>query len=392
MRDTAINVVAFDARYMNDQYHGIGRYAYNLFEALTRLDPNRCYIAYYNPGYRNSRFNMEALEERPNVRLRPIRLPLYLPGEQFVWPVLLARAQADLFHSPYVTLPLLARTKLVMTVHDLIFELHPEYRPQSYLQRFYRPVTQLGIKRADLVLTVSEATSRDIQVYYQVNHARIHITSNGVDTTFRPESDPIRLATVRERYCLPEHFILTIGAGRPHKNVETLVEAFAHLDPALAPTLVIGGELDSRFPDGVSTRIDAYGIASRVVRPGMIREADLPVIYGLADIFVFPSLIEGFGLPPLEAMACGTPVVAATTSAVSEVVGDAALSFDAHNAEQLAIVLRSALTDTALRTVLRQRGLERVRSFTWERVAQATLQAYASIETTTGNLLHVPAH
>src|SRR5205807_6094997 len=141
-----------------------------------------------------------------------------------------------------------------------------------------------------------------------------------------------------------------------HKNVETLVEAFARLDPALAPALVIGGELDPRFPDGVGARIHAHGIASRVVRPGIIREADLPVVYSLADVFVFPSLIEGFGLPPLEAMACGTPVLASTTSAVSEAVGDAALAFDPRDPEQLVTALSRVLSDAALRTTLSQRG------------------------------------
>src|SRR5437867_4545275 len=113
----AIRTVAFDARYVNDRFHGIGRHAYNLLDALTQLDPDRRYLAYYHPGYRNTRFDMEKLSERPNVELRPIRLPLYLPSEQLVWPLLLARARVDLFHSPYVVLPLLARIRLVMTVH-----------------------------------------------------------------------------------------------------------------------------------------------------------------------------------------------------------------------------------------------------------------------------------
>ena len=389
---TAIRTVAFDARYVNDRYHGIGRHTYNLLDALTRLDPDRRYLAYYHPGYLNTRFNMETLRERSNVELRPIRLPLYLPTEQLVWPTLLAHARADLFHSPYVVIPLLARIRSVMTVHDLIFERHPEYRPRSYLQRFYRPITHLGTKRADLVLTVSESTGCDVQAFYRVNRARIHVIGNAVDPTFQRESDPARLAAVRERYGLPERFILTVGAGRPHKNVETLVEAFARLDPSLAPALVIGGELDPRFPDGVSARIHAHGIVSRVIRPGMIQEADLPVVYSLADVFVFPSLIEGFGLPPLEAMACGTPVLASTTSAVSEAVGDAALAFDPRDPAQLATVLSRALTETALRTTLSRRGVERVRAFTWERAACETLQAYATIEATTGEALHAPTY
>jgi glycosyltransferase involved in cell wall biosynthesis len=387
---TAIRTVAFDARYVNDRYHGIGRHAYNLLDALTKLDPDRRYIAYYHPGYRNTRFNMATLRERSNVELRSVRLPLYLPGEQLVWPIVLARAGADLFHSPYVVLPLLARIRTALTVHDLIFEQYPEYRPRSPLQRFYRPVTYLGIKRADLALTVSEATSRDLHAYYHVDRAHIHVIGNAVDLTFQRERDPARLAAVRERYGLPKRFILSVGAGRPHKNVETLVKAFARLDPCLAPTLVIVGEYDRRFPDSVGAGIHAHGLARRVVRLGSIREADLPAVYSLADVFVFPSLVEGFGLPALEALACGTPVLASATPAVSEAVGDAALAFDPRDPEQLATALSRALTETTLRTTLIRRGAERVRERTWERVARATLQAYASLEATIGHRTMLP--
>jgi glycosyltransferase involved in cell wall biosynthesis len=375
-----IRTVAFDARYVNDRYHGIGRHAYNLLTTLSRLDPNRRYLAYYHPGYPNTRFNMEVLGERSNVWLRPLRLPLYRPGEQLIWPVVLARARADLFHSPYVVLPLAARVRSVITVHDLIFERHTEYRPRGYLQKFYGPVTRLSTKRADVVLTVSEFTRREIQAYYRVDQKRVRVIGNGVESCFRPESDPARLSAVRERYGLPGRFILTVGAGRPHKNIETLVDAFARLDPSLAPVLVIGGERDLRFADGVSARVDDQGLATRVVRTGPIREADLPTIYSLAEVFVFPSLVEGFGLPALEAMACGTPVVAANSPAVSEAVGDAALKFEPRDPCELATRLTAVLTDPGLRAALVQRGSERVRGFTWERVARATLRAYASIE------------
>lgn len=375
-----IRTVAFDARYVNDRYHGIGRHAYNLLSTLTRLDPDRRYLAYYHPGYPNTRFNMEVLRERSNVALRPMRLSLYRPSEQLVWPVVLARARADLFHSPYVVLPVAARVKSVITVHDLIFERYPEYRPRGYLQKFYGPITRLSTKRADVVLTVSEFTRGEIQAHYRVDEIRVRVIGNGVDARFRPELDAARLAAVRERYKLPERFVLTVGAGRPHKNVETLVDAFARLDPSVAPALVIGGERDPRFADGVSARIDAQGLATRVVRTGLIREVDLPAIYSLAEVFVFPSLVEGFGLPPLEAMACGTPVVAANSPAVSEAVGHAALTFEPRDPCELATRLVIALTNAGLRAALIQRGSERVRRFTWERVARATLQAYASVE------------
>lgn len=392
MKNQAIKTVAFDARYINDRYHGIGRYAYNLLDALAKLDPDRRYLAFYHPDYPNTRFNIETLREHDNVELRPIRLPLYTPREQFIWPSLLSRSQADLFHSPYVALPLLARIKSVLTIHDLIFERYQEYRPRGILKHFYGPVTQLGVNRADLILTVSEATKHEIETYYPIKQARIHITGNGVDVIFKREDNVARLIAVRERYHLPEHFILTLGAGRPHKNVAILVEAFARLDPSLAPTLVIGGELDQRFPDSVGARIHVHNIANRVIRLGTIQEADLPALYSLADVFVFPSLVEGFGLPLLEAMACGIPVIASTTPAVSEVVGNAALTFDAHDPEQLALALNKILTNTILQTALIQHGRERIRTFTWENVAQNTLKAYASIDATVGEMSHAAIH
>ena len=331
---------------------------------------------------------MDTLKERPNVDLQAVQLPLYSPAEQLTLPLLLAHARADIFHSPYVVLPLLAHIKSVITIHDLIFEHYPEYRPQSYLQKLYQPVTQLCVKRARQILTVSESTARDILTYYHVGSTNIHVIGNAIDPIFRPESDPERVAIVRERYGLPKRFILTVGAGRPHKNVEVLVEAFALLDPSLAGTLVIGGERDPRFPDNVGTLIDTHGIATSVKRIGMIQEADLPIVYSLAEVFVFPSLIEGFGLPPLEAMACGTPVLASTTSAVAEVVGDAALTFDARNPQQLATMLKAVLSDNTLLAPLVQRGQEHIRTFTWEQVAYKTLKAYAELEGTHENVFH----
>jgi glycosyltransferase involved in cell wall biosynthesis len=268
----------------------------------------------------------------------------------------------------------------VITIHDLTLEQYPEYRPREYLHWLYRTAARLSVKRASLVLTVSAFTGREVRAYYGADAARVRVTGNAVDPSFHREQDMDRLAAVRERYGLPPRFVLAVGVGRPHKNLEVLVAAFARLDPALAPALVLAGEVDRRFPDGVAACIDAAGLGDRVLRPGIIREADLRALYSLADVFAFPSLAEGFGLPPLEAMACGTPVVAANSPAVSETVGDAALLFDPRDPSGLTEQLSRALRDSQLRVSLIRRGVERAGGFTWERVAKQTLQAYASLE------------
>src|SRR5438067_3712798 len=158
--------VAFDARYVSDRYHGIGRHAYNLLEALTRLDPSRRYVVYYHPSYPNHRFDLQALGRRPNVELQAIRLPLYLPTEQLVWAMVLAKARVGLFHSPYIALPLLAPVRQIMTVHDLIFEHFPEYMPRRRLRGFYRALTAAGARRATAIFTVSETTRRELEAHY----------------------------------------------------------------------------------------------------------------------------------------------------------------------------------------------------------------------------------
>jgi glycosyltransferase involved in cell wall biosynthesis len=350
-----------------------------LLEALTRRDSRRRYLVYFHPDYPNHRFDLEILAKRPNVELRPIRLSLYLPTEQIVWPVVLAEARAALFHSPYIALPLLARVPLVMTIHDLIVEHFPEYMPRPWLRRSYRALTRLSAWRAAGILTVSEFTRRDIEAHYRVNRAKVSVTGDGVDSTFRRVADPTLLATVRNRYRLPQRFVLSVGVGRPHKNLEALVDAFALLDKSLAPALVMAGESDPRFQDRVAARVAAHGLADRVVRPGPIREADLPAVYSLAEVLVFPSLVEGFGLPALEAMACGTPVLASTAASIPEVVGDAALTFDPRDSAKLAALLEQVLQDSALRADLARLGCARARNFSWDRVARATLAVYATL-------------
>jgi glycosyltransferase involved in cell wall biosynthesis len=373
--------IGFDARYVNDRYHGIGRHAYGLLEAVTRLSPQQEFFVYVNPTYPNTRFDLGTLAKRNNVRLCAVRLALYAPLAQLAWPIVLARDGIDIFHSPYVDTPILATVRLAPTVHDLIFERFPAYMPQRGFRLLYRVQMQLAMRRASCVLTVSDATRADLSDYYPAARKKVFVVGNAVAADFRPVHDPDQLASVRERYGLPPRFVLAVGAGRPHKNLEVLVDAFARLDPHANAgiVLVLGGDLDTRFPDEVGQRIAAHGLADRVLRLGGIRETDLPALYSLAEVFVFPSLVEGFGLPLLEAMACGTPVIASRSSSMPEVAGDACLLFSPRDAARLTELMAALLNAPELRIEQARRGRVQAQNFTWDKVGQTTLRAYDSM-------------
>jgi alpha-1,3-rhamnosyl/mannosyltransferase len=374
--ETLTETIAFDARFVCDRYDGIGRHAFGLLEALSRLDARRRYVAYYHPAYANTRFDLGSLAERENVELRHFPLPLYQPAEQLAWPLILRRDRATLFHTPYVALPLLASLPTVLTVHDLIFERFPAFMPRRRLRAIYRALTWAGTWRGAAVLTPSRATERDLEACYPAAAGKIRMIGGAVDRHFRPDRDRLLEAEVRERHGLPERFLLTVGAGRPHKNVELLIEAYMLLGAAGAPPLVIAGSVDPRFTDGVGQRIEALGLESRVSRVGRVDEAHLPALYRLSEALVFPSLVEGFGLPVVEAMACGTPVIASSASSVPEAAGGAALLFDPFRPDDLAQRLRQFLADPSLRRELRARGLARAAQVTWDAVARATLAVY----------------
>jgi glycosyltransferase involved in cell wall biosynthesis len=371
--------IAFDARFINDQYHGIGRHAFNLLEALSRLDSGRQYLVFYHPGYRNSRFDLADLGRRPNVELRPLRLDLYSPAEQFVWPWLLLRHRAAALHSPWVSKPLVAPTKTVVTVHDLIFERFRQYRPRGWLPLLYRWQTRVAVKSSSAVMTVSRTTKADLQNHYGIPDAKIHVIGAGVSREFHRITDPQRLDAVRERYGLPAHFVLTLGVARPHKNIEVVVDALSRVSPEIVPTLVIAGGRDPRFPDSIDERVRGLGLTDRVKRVGPVDESDLPALYTLADALIFPSLIEGFGLPVVESMACGTPVVAANAQGTSEAAGDAAVAFNPRDAQMLAEAVCRVLTIESVRADLIDRGRRRAASLGWDAVGVATMEVYRSI-------------
>jgi glycosyltransferase involved in cell wall biosynthesis len=249
-------------------------------------------------------------------------------------------------------------------------------RLRSYLLQ----AVPTSVRRADVVLADSECTRADAIDLLGVDPAHVQVIYPGVEQRFRPVQDTNALDAVRSRYRLPARFVLGLGTLQPRKNFERLIEAYARLkeEAGSEVNLVIAGGAGWMY-EGIFGRVQELGVQDAVCFPGYVADEDLPALYTLAELFVFPSLYEGFGLPPLEAMACGTPVVTSSASSLPEVVGDAALMVDPLDVAALAEAIQRVLSDTDLRNGMIRQGQEQARCFTWSGAAQKLLGLYERI-------------
>jgi glycosyltransferase involved in cell wall biosynthesis len=285
--------------------------------------------------------------------------------------------QVDLFHGPDFTLPpLRARTKAIVTVHDLSYLRLPHCFKPALLDYLVDNVPR-AVSRADWVLADSSSTCRDVIEQLKVPEDKVSVLYPGVERRFRPITDAQTLASTRQKYGLPARYILSVGTIQPRKNYERLVQAFSLLQDKDISLVIVGGK--GWLYERLFQQVQELGLRDRVCFAGYVEDVDLPAVYNLACAFAFPSLYEGFGIPPLEAMACGVPVIAADNSSLPEVVGDAGLLIDAQDTEALAHALSQLLGDSALCQRLVGRGLARAKQFTWERAADALLSTYEHV-------------
>jgi glycosyltransferase involved in cell wall biosynthesis len=265
-------------------------------------------------------------------------------------------------------------------VHDLWLDRHPDYSPKLFGQWAASARTRRTVWRAEKVITVSAFSADDIAERYGLPRERIAVVPNGVSEEFRPVLDPAAFGRLRRRIGLLEvPFILFVGGADPRKNHQALARAVATRARELNEYyLVLVGDVVHRFGD-LRRTVAEYRLGSRAVCPGRLGFEELRLLYSYADLFVFPSLYEGFGMPVLEAMACGAPVITSTTTALPEVAGDAALLVDPTNPEAVAEAMVRVLHDQTLRASLREKGFQRARQFTWEQAAQKTLAVYRAV-------------
>lgn len=375
--------VAIDYTAAVRQGAGIGRYTRNLIRALAELDTANRYTLFVAGGWGEG----DGLGAWPdNFRIRSI--PLTDRVMHILWqriraplPIQLLTGSIDLFHSPDFVLPPLGRTPALLTVHDLSFLRVPQYFVPGF-RNYLEGAVSRGVRRACHILADSESTRRDLIELMQVSPEKVTVLYPGVEPRFRRVEDEAVLARVAERYGLAQRFILALSTLQPRKNFEGLIDAYRQLVVDTQDTqgiadlhLVICGGYGWMY-ESMLERIKSYGLEERVHLPGYVRDEDLPALYSSAAVFAFPSWYEGFGLPVLEAMACGTPVVAADNSSLPEVVGSGGLLIDAADTDQLARALGRVLTEPDLRARLIAAGHVQAAQFAWDQAAGSLLRIY----------------
>ncbi|MBI4477392.1 MAG: glycosyltransferase family 4 protein [Acidobacteria bacterium] len=361
--------IAFDGTTLRPEQTGVGYYTEHLLHHLAQ-DPDTDLVVLSNRPVWTS------IPLASRVRIETSRRPL----QRAIWmqtlaPARLRSLKPDIAHFTNSVGPCLAGVPFVVTIHDMSLTLFPSYHP---LRRILlsRPLMKVTARRAAAIITVSESARRDIVWLCGVPPDRVHVVHEAAAPHFHPVRDRAILEPVRARYALADRFVLYVGTVEPRKNLVRLLQAFARLKrDGLPHQLVCVGPLGWRYHD-VRAAMTRLNLGSNLLLTGYVPFDDLPAIYSLAEAFVFPSLYEGFGLPVVEAMACGTPVITSTTSSLGEISEGVAERIDPLEVDDIARAIRKVTSDGELRRDLALRGLERARRFSWMRAASETLDVY----------------
>ncbi len=373
--------IAIDYTAAMRQGAGIGAYVHNLVAALLAQDASDQYtLLTSGQPTREHQF-----PSAPNVRGRSMFIPdRYLNILWYRWhmpvPVTLFSGPMDIYYGPnFVLPPLSKKVRKVVTIHDLAFLEHPEYAVPS-LAAYLRQVVPEAVATADVVTTVSSEVSRTLVEHFQTPQEKLVVIPNGVAPYFRRITDPLLLNATRHKFELKHPLVLGVGTQEPRKNHAGLIKAFYHAQkkkhgPAM---LALAGGQGWLYEE--TQKLVAELKLERKVRfLGRVTDLELITLYSMADVFAFPSFFEGFGIPPLEAMACGAPVITSNTSSLPEVVGDAALLVDPNDIAALAQAIQNVLENEQLRSELVQKGYRQAQKYTWDRSARRMLQVYQKL-------------
>jgi glycosyltransferase involved in cell wall biosynthesis len=361
-------------RHYEQQEGGVKVYTKKLLPLLFTLGSRHRYVLIYQ--------NAELIgtyAQYPNVEEVAVGMPGTVTWDQLAVPWIARKKKLDLIFNPKFTVPFFSRAKTMFVLHGSEwFEIPQHFK--KYDQWYFNLFVPLYCRHADAFVAVSNAVKTDVVAHTGVDPAKVFPIHNGFDPTlFQPVRDPARLAAVRNKYKLPERFILWCGQIESRKNVARLLRAFALIKERVPHQLVMAGE--QRWSTRAELQVmRELQLEDRVFFPGWIQHGDLAAVYSLADLFAFPSLYEGFGIPLIEAMACGCPIVTANTCAPPEVLDGSGCLVDPLSVEDIAAGMLKVLFDGELRDGMIERGLERARAFSWEKCAKQVLEAFDSLE------------
>lgn len=364
--------IVIDARKVGD--YGIGTYIQGLGRVMPTLAPTDEFIYLGDPdGVGGTPL------VGPNVSWARNRSRKYGMGELVSVSWQARRLGADVFHSPHYVYPVMLPCPGVVSVHDCIHLRFPRHLPNKAALHYARTMLRRAVRSSQRVLTGSESTRSDLVELVNADPAKIEVIPYGCDSYFLERAAPEEIEHVQQKHGLERPFLLFVGNAKPHKNLRRLLGAFALLAEQYddLELVLVGGE--QAAVRALLSAQESPGLADRVRLLGFLSKAELRAIYTLAKVFVFPSLYEGFGLPPLEAMACGTPVVAARCSSLPEVIGHAGLLVNPRKVDAIADAVRILLEEDNLRIAFGQRGREQAQEFTWEKAARRTLDVYAEV-------------
>jgi glycosyltransferase involved in cell wall biosynthesis len=371
--------IGIDARSVLKQRTGVGNYTYNIAKNLSRIDKENRYVLFYS-HHKNVRSAIPQFDN-PNFETRYFRIPnklLNLMWGTFRMPKIdWLVGEVDLYHSPNYNLNILSRGKSVITIHDLNFlalREHSIYTAKWY----YAYKIKNYAHQADDIIVVSENTKREVLKYLEVPEGKVHVIYNGYSPAFRPLEESENTRKVLEKYRIKGDYILFVGTLEPRKNIEGIIRAYHQSRAKDDYLLVLAGGRGWKYKS-VFGLLEELKLKNRVVFTWYVPESDLPALYNQSSLFVYPSFYEGFGIPPLEAMACGLPVIVSNTTSMPEVVGDAGLYVEPDDVEQIAHCIDKVLSDETLRNNMIKKGLARAKMFSWEKTAQETLRLYQKL-------------
>ena len=363
--------IAIDARVVtNKKDAGLITYVLNLIKYLKIVAPDNLYFCYVDKRdiLLKDNKSCKAWAGLENHIIGDLWEQLWLPIDLHI-------KKVDIYHGTAARLPAINSSKYILTVYDMVAFKHPEFASKRF-SLYTRKLLKSAVRRADKIIAISEHTKKDIIEILKVPSEDVEVIYPGVDDIFKVMDKEWAYSVIKRKYNLNKRFILSVGNLEPRKNTKNLLLAYKLLlDEHLNHQLVIVGPQGWKAQE-IFDFVEKIGISENVIITGYVDSNEMPILYNAADVFVFPSLYEGFGLPPLEAMACGTPVVASNNSSLPEILGDAAIMVNPLNVEDIKERIKRVLFDKTLREKMISLGLERVKDFSWEKTVRQTLEIY----------------